>query len=73
MDGSHLGAADARAVDGGGLQLSASGRRAEFDVADGAQRLALLNVSQVEFAPLSARQIERYIASREPSTSNVTT
>lgn len=35
-------------------------------VADGAQRLALLNVSQVEFAPLSARQIERYIASREP-------
>lgn len=35
-------------------------------VADGAQRLALLNVSQVEFSPLSARQIERYIASREP-------
>lgn len=35
-------------------------------VADGVQRLAALNVSQVEFAPLSAVQIERYVASGEP-------
>ncbi len=35
-------------------------------VADGAQRHAALNVSQVEFAPLSAALIERYVASREP-------
>ena len=35
-------------------------------VADGAQRVATLNVSQVEFAPLSAAQIDRYVASREP-------
>ena len=30
------------------------------------QRAALLNVSHVEFAPLSAAQIDRYVASREP-------
>lgn len=35
-------------------------------VADGARRAAALNVSQVEFAPLSAVQIERYVASGEP-------
>jgi septum formation protein len=35
-------------------------------VADATQRAAMLNVSQVEFAPLTAAQIERYIASREP-------
>jgi len=35
-------------------------------VADATHRVATLNVSQVEFAPLSATQIERYIASREP-------
>lgn len=35
-------------------------------VADGRRRTAALNVSHVEFAPLSALQIERYIASREP-------
>jgi septum formation protein len=35
-------------------------------VADANQRAAMLNVSQVEFAPLSAAQIDRYIASREP-------
>ncbi|WP_457424343.1 Maf family protein [Roseateles sp. P5_E7] len=35
-------------------------------VADANQRAATLNVSQVEFAPLSAAQIDRYIASREP-------
>ena len=35
-------------------------------VADAGQRLSALNVSQVEFAPLSAAQIDRYIASREP-------
>lgn len=35
-------------------------------VADARQRAAALNVSQVEFAPLSAAQIDRYIASREP-------
>lgn len=35
-------------------------------VADEASRAAALSVSQVEFAPLSAVQIERYIASREP-------
>lgn len=35
-------------------------------VADATQRVAALNVSQVEFAPLSAGQIERYVASREP-------
>jgi len=35
-------------------------------VADGTQRAAALNLSQVEFAPLSAAQIARYVASREP-------
>lgn len=35
-------------------------------VADATRRAAALNVSQVEFAPLSAAQIDRYIASREP-------
>jgi len=35
-------------------------------VADQTQRAAALSVSQVEFAPLSAAQIERYVASREP-------
>ncbi|KQW51959.1 MULTISPECIES: nucleoside triphosphate pyrophosphatase [unclassified Roseateles] len=35
-------------------------------VADATQRMARLNVSQVEFATLSAAQIERYVASREP-------
>lgn len=35
-------------------------------VADDSQRVAALNVSQVQFAPLSAAQIDRYVASREP-------
>ena len=35
-------------------------------VADAMQRAAALNVSRVEFAPLSAAQIGRYVASREP-------
>lgn len=35
-------------------------------VADGTQRVAALNISRVEFAPLSAAQIGRYVASREP-------
>lgn len=35
-------------------------------VADASRRAAALNVSQVEFAPLSAAQIDRYVASREP-------
>jgi len=35
-------------------------------VADATRRVAALNVSEVEFAPLSAAQIERYVASREP-------
>jgi len=35
-------------------------------VADASRRAATLNASQVEFAPLSAAQIERYVASREP-------
>ena len=35
-------------------------------VADATQRVAALNVSQVEFAALSAGQIERYVASGEP-------
>jgi septum formation protein len=35
-------------------------------VADGTQRVAALNVSQVEFAVLSAAQIERYVTSGEP-------
>jgi septum formation protein len=35
-------------------------------VADATRRAATLNVSEVEFAPLSAGQIERYVASREP-------
>ncbi|HEV6967779.1 Maf family protein [Roseateles sp.] len=35
-------------------------------VADGTRRAAALNVSHVEFAPLAAAQIERYVASREP-------
>lgn len=34
--------------------------------ADATHRAAALNVSRVEFAPLSAAQIQRYIASREP-------
>jgi septum formation protein len=51
------------------LQLM-SGRRhrviTAVAVADGIQRAAALNVSEVEFAPLSAAQIDRYVASREP-------
>jgi septum formation protein len=35
-------------------------------VADATQRVAALNVSQVEFAPLTGVQIDGYIASREP-------
>lgn len=35
-------------------------------VADATRRVAALNVSEVEFAPLSAAQIARYVASREP-------
>lgn len=35
-------------------------------VADATRRVAALNVSQVDFAPLSAAQIDRYVASREP-------
>jgi len=35
-------------------------------VSDGARHEAALNVSQVEFAPLSAAQIDRYVDSREP-------
>ncbi|MDR7268724.1 septum formation protein [Pelomonas saccharophila] len=35
-------------------------------VADATRRVATLNVSEVEFAQLSAAQIERYVASREP-------
>jgi len=35
-------------------------------VADATHRAATLNVSEVEFAPLSAEQIARYVASREP-------
>ena len=35
-------------------------------VADGMQRAEALNVSEVEFAPLSPAQIARYVASREP-------
>lgn len=35
-------------------------------VADDTRRAAALQVSQVEFAPLSAAQIERYVASGEP-------
>lgn len=35
-------------------------------VADGAQRAQALSLSQVEFAPLSSGQIDRYVASREP-------
>jgi septum formation protein len=35
-------------------------------VADTTRREAALNVSQVQFAPLSAAQVERYVASREP-------
>jgi len=35
-------------------------------VADASRRAATLNVSQVEFAPLSSAQIERYVASRGP-------
>lgn len=35
-------------------------------VADGGRRAAALNVSHVEFAPLDAAQIDRYVASREP-------
>lgn len=48
--------------------LSGRGHRVvtAVTVADATQRVAALNVSQVEFAPLSAAQIDRYIASREP-------
>ncbi len=48
--------------------LSGRGHRVITAVAvdDGSHRVQALNVSQVEFAPLSAVQIERYIASREP-------
>ena len=35
-------------------------------VANAQRRVEALNVSQVEFAPLSAAQIDRYVASREP-------
>lgn len=35
-------------------------------VTDGTHHAQALNVSQVEFAPLSAAQIDRYVASREP-------
>jgi septum formation protein len=35
-------------------------------VADASRRESALNLSEVEFAPLTAAQIERYIASREP-------
>ncbi|KQY81851.1 nucleoside triphosphate pyrophosphatase [Pelomonas sp. Root1444] len=35
-------------------------------VAGGGGRAAALSVSQVEFAPLSGAQIDRYVASREP-------
>jgi len=35
-------------------------------VADATRREAMLNVSHVEFAPLTVAQIARYIASREP-------
>lgn len=35
-------------------------------VTDATHRAAALNVSQVEFAPLSAAQIDGYVASREP-------
>ena len=35
-------------------------------VADASRRTAVLNVSEVEFAPLSPVQIDRYVASREP-------
>ena len=35
-------------------------------VADATRRAATLNVSQVEFAPLTTAQIDRYVASREP-------
>ena len=35
-------------------------------VAGAGQRVAALNVSHVEFAPLTNAQIERYVASREP-------
>ena len=35
-------------------------------VADANRRTAVLNVSEVEFAPLSPVQIDRYVASREP-------
>jgi len=35
-------------------------------VADASLRAAALSVSEVEFAPLSAAKIERYVASREP-------
>jgi septum formation protein len=35
-------------------------------VADATRRVAALNVSQVEFAPLSAAQIERYVEGGEP-------
>ena len=33
---------------------------------DGGRRARALNVSQVQFAPLSPAQVERYVASREP-------
>ncbi|NCT81714.1 MAG: septum formation inhibitor Maf [Comamonadaceae bacterium] len=35
-------------------------------VADSTRREATLNLSEVEFAPLSPAQIQRYVASREP-------
>ena len=35
-------------------------------VADATRREAMLNVSHVEFAPLTAAQVDRYVASREP-------
>ncbi len=48
--------------------LSGRGHRVITAVAvsDGLRREAALNVSQVEVAPLSAAQIDRYVASREP-------
>jgi len=57
--------ADARRILG---LLSGRGHRVitAVAVADATWRETALNVSQVEFAPLSAAQIARYVASREP-------
>ncbi len=63
--GKPADAADARRILG---LLSGRGHRVitAVAVADGGHRAAALNVSEVEFAPLTAVQIERYVASREP-------